>query len=398
MLPLPIREPNAESGQGRMFFDKLVILRGLGVTAIFALHFFGDIFHKDGYSWNGLWLNPLSEPSLLFHLCSPITYGWTAIFLFFVISGFVIHNSFLRGGEFNIRAFYWRRWWRLYPPYLLAMLCFCVLNRVDVTSGGGAWQLISHLLLIQNFHASSFHGIAPTLWYVAAEFQLYLLFPLLLFFRQQFGMRNTLLFTLGLSIVSRLVGMALVELDDSDPTLAIWLFPSAIWFDWTLGAYLAECYYKGERAFPVTTRQLAGLIVLFVAMTFFLPTKAFSTQLVSFIFAVVIEKYLRASDRLKWYERAILPVGWCSYSLYLWHEPLSYRVLWKLESWGLPDRGSVEMTIGMALVFLAVFAWSFFAFASVERWGKRAGSYLWQWWQPGHASHPTPGRVPSHRA
>lgn len=54
-----------------------------------------------------------------------VKHGWLGVSVFFVLSGYSIHASVLR--KPSVRTFVWRRFWRIYPPYLASLLVVCVI-------------------------------------------------------------------------------------------------------------------------------------------------------------------------------------------------------------------------------------------------------------------------------
>jgi peptidoglycan/LPS O-acetylase OafA/YrhL len=50
--------------------------------------------------------------------------GWVGVPIFFTVSGFCIHLSYQRSRENGFKRFFTRRFFRIYPPYLLAVLFF----------------------------------------------------------------------------------------------------------------------------------------------------------------------------------------------------------------------------------------------------------------------------------
>src|SRR5579859_2460318 len=52
--------------------------------------------------------------------------GWVALPIFFVVSGFCIHLSFCQSAQPSLKKFYVRRFFRIYPAYLVALLIFAI--------------------------------------------------------------------------------------------------------------------------------------------------------------------------------------------------------------------------------------------------------------------------------
>lgn len=108
--------------------------------------------------------------------------------LFFVLSGFLITRQ-LAGGM-PIRTFYWHRFAKIYPTYLLAVLVFGLLARVDEAD---VW--LQHILAFHNTSVVLSSRMSGHLWSLAVEIQFYLLAPVLF----AFGFRW--LSPLGLALV-----------------------------------------------------------------------------------------------------------------------------------------------------------------------------------------------------
>jgi len=106
---------------------------------------------------------------------------WTAlgqygVFLFFLVSGYIVPASLERKGD--VRAFWVSRAFRLYPVYLLASVALLVLSwaGLGTLSGGGQHPLsaaLGHLLMLSGVLDSA---NAPfTVWTLAYEMVFYLL-------------------------------------------------------------------------------------------------------------------------------------------------------------------------------------------------------------------------------
>lgn len=112
-------------------------------------------------------------------------YGYTGVYVFFVISGFIIPYSLQRGGYtlHNFGRFILKRSIRIYPPYLLSIpitvLAFSSLvhpHSSDVIHVG-FWQVCYHLLYLNDLVGSPWINVVY--WTLAIEFQWYLLAGLL---------------------------------------------------------------------------------------------------------------------------------------------------------------------------------------------------------------------------
>ncbi len=104
--------------------------------------------------------------------------------LFFVISGFLITNILLRvrGAENRgaaLRAFYWRRALRIFPPYYACLIAMLIVG--VAFPDGTLWSCLTYTY---NFHAILRNDHVPYLghfWTLCVEEQFYLLWPALLF-------------------------------------------------------------------------------------------------------------------------------------------------------------------------------------------------------------------------
>src|SRR5205807_7495201 len=113
------------------------------------------------------------------HLLFLALFGRLAVALFIVISGFCLmlpvsrRELDLRGG---VPRFFAKRARRILPPYYASIVLALLLLPVRV----GKWDLLSHLLLIQNLDPTRAVAINGVLWSIAVEWQIYFWFPLFL--------------------------------------------------------------------------------------------------------------------------------------------------------------------------------------------------------------------------
>lgn len=105
----------------------------------------------------------------------------------------------------GIRTFFGRRAKRILPPYFLAMAASLVLiftlvgektgTHWDVSIPVTKQDIITHILLIQDFFTSTSGKINHSFWSISVEWRIYFLFPILLWFWRTIGATRTLLIT-----------------------------------------------------------------------------------------------------------------------------------------------------------------------------------------------------------
>ena len=120
--------------RARVRWERVDQLRGLAALAVVACHLSVSAYLRapnlDGGPWP--WLRMI------------LGFGYLGVPLFFVISGFCIHLPYARAlaGDRedaalpDWRRFFARRFWRLYPPYLGALVVAVALWWV---TGGPIW-------------------------------------------------------------------------------------------------------------------------------------------------------------------------------------------------------------------------------------------------------------------
>ena len=318
--------------------DFLDHIRGIAILAVFLFH---SVITACGGSYElpwGSWIPDFDVPSSFLALL-PLSFGWSGVAIFFVVSGFCIHLSFMRNP--NWRDFTIRRLFRIYPPYLFAVLLFALLIPWSRISYGlfGAAQLGSHLALIHNFDERSLFGISPSFWSIAVEVQLYLLYPMLLAMVAWCGWRRSLMYIGTLEIGLRMVSsVALVSTGESVPLWFVGI-PLIYWFSWSIGAVVADAYLLGRRI-PFSNHSLLAWSTAAIISRFIKPLASFSFLFFALLTATAIAKLLNRKDRpipFSSFSRPLRSIGLWSFSIYLLHQPLlalSPRIAAKLSFTG----------------------------------------------------------------
>jgi peptidoglycan/LPS O-acetylase OafA/YrhL len=300
-------------------------VRGFAILGVFVFHCVGVAFGHDQLYWNGQFKDFSCSSQFLAIL--PATWGWAGVAIFFVVSGFCIHLSFIRGTLNDWRGFWVRRFFRIYPPYFLALIFFAFvfpLSRVPVGTLYGWAQFGSHALLAHNFDTRTFFGINVAFWSISVEVQLYLLYPLLIALVGKIGWHRAL-FILGIVEVSfrALAGGVFATTGHEVPIWVIGL-PFGYWFSWAIGAAIADALVK-KRPMPFCSVPSIVWLLLAIGSIYAKVSYQFSFMFFAVFTAAVIARQLE-SDRAIPVPHFILThlrsLGICSYSFYLLHEPL----------------------------------------------------------------------------
>ncbi|MBI5396616.1 MAG: acyltransferase [Verrucomicrobia bacterium] len=146
---------------------------------------------------------------LVFHLEVPFCQlGWSGVFLFFVISGFLITGILLdtKDREGYFRNFYIRRSLRIFPIYylLLAAVVVWIKWRGEPLGALGWYVVYAQNILIgrESFSVAFPHWMNHT-WTLAVEEQFYLLWPLCVFLLSRRALVVMSVSLIGVSILCR---------------------------------------------------------------------------------------------------------------------------------------------------------------------------------------------------
>ena len=253
---------------------RIDVLRGVAIALVLLFHLLDSNFGTDlpGYRNYLLQLNGVTRSWWLF---SPFAFGWVGVSLFFVISGYVIHRSYLLSEGFSWLSFAARRFCRIYPAYFVLLVLFAYYSHTPFVSK----DFVYHVFLVHNLSQDTFFGsINGSFWSLAVECQLYALYPLAMIARRRWGWRVML----GISFVVATICLAIAYTSVSLPpeNRTIWFSPLALWPTWLIGAAIAEQHIQGQQIFRSSRLWIVFMGALCVA--------SYSVQLtypLSFIFA-----------------------------------------------------------------------------------------------------------------
>jgi peptidoglycan/LPS O-acetylase OafA/YrhL len=187
--------------------ERLDHLRFLAAFMIIAFHSFPPMFavlRQIPCDWNfvmnnlgdltGIWMIPRAM----------LVEGQSAVGLFLTLSGFLFARITAKS-DIVPHKFYLNRLLRIYPLYM----CFILLALFLSPGDNPLQSLCLSVLTLQNLpHATAHSVLTPHLWSIAVEFQIYLLFPIVLSEYRSKGLK-ALFFFIAVAIVLKLLVYAL---------------------------------------------------------------------------------------------------------------------------------------------------------------------------------------------
>jgi len=282
--------------------------------------------------------------------------------LFFVISGLCIRLAHRGAGEFSVGHFYWRRFWRIYPAYLISLLLFAALQHYQ-----NIRDILAHLFLVHNFSLSYLYSINRPFWSLALEVQVYLLYPVLLLMHKRWGVVRTGTVLFGLYLASYGLGSQAVCQRLHWPALAVAQhLPTRLWFTWYAGFLLAEAFSANLRPSHSSRIILCALLLLFPLVRVYRPLMTIQTPVAGIILTLLAWEYLNMNLNLGLPGKWLASLGACSYSFYLYFDQLVDPILKMLSSQGHLSFNAIRFGIGYPVVLLSIFIFSFFAHRFVE--------------------------------
>ena len=296
-------------------------MRGIAILMVITFHFLYATFHYGALGWNGVF--PNLNHSATFLLVSPLTFGFGGVGLFFAISGFCIHLSYEKTKVQGWGAFFRRRFFRIYPTYLIALVVFAFFyppTRYTLTSLANFKQFYSEVFLCFNLHPSTRWPVNGSFWSVAVEMQLYLLFPFVYWLSRQLGWSTVL----TLCFVSETAAIWSGWLFDAEPPFWITNGPFHYLFSWTIGAKLADDYIH-NRPLCLHWVPLPFWLALLTLSLTFKPLSEIHFMCFSLTGVALIARLI--TEQLVWdsqsrFGRHLAWLGVSSYSLYLFHQPI----------------------------------------------------------------------------
>jgi peptidoglycan/LPS O-acetylase OafA/YrhL len=367
-------------------------LRGLAILMVLLYHGWVHTIQAPIRAGVGAWTVDLTYP---------LHYGYLGVHLFLVLSGFCLTYPLARGGTAGMRLqlgrFFQRRAWRILPPFYVALAVFALMRVLEAPlmaalgrSGDGhagvtLGQVLAHVFMVHNLSPAWLGTINGSFWSLALEWQLYLVFPLLVWGIRRWGLLPTLGAVLVLTVSYRTWAFATKDTTRLDIAyFYCYALPGRL-FEFALGMTAAVLLARRTGVVSARWNGGIGLVALTLGALGLTVTNAWSpyspvTDVIWGLafFCLVLWAGGRAAGGGSWLEwRPLEALGVISYSVYLIHEPLIRAGYMVLRS-RLPSPTVALLFFELAVVPLLIgLGWLFFRLVEARfiRMGKaRAGA------------------------
>lgn len=185
---------------------------------------------------------------------------------FFVLSGFVLHLNYrraLEARELSYRDFMLRRWFRLWPTHVAALLLVVALAPAisfsAIFSEFTAWEIFEIVFMLHSLDPdiAIYYAINGPAWSISTEFLFYLTLPLL----TALALRSPLLM-LGGCVVwlsGYLMLTASLSLDENQLTGFIYISPFSRLLEFAFGVFICEQWVRSGSSGRSLDRRIATL-------------------------------------------------------------------------------------------------------------------------------------------
>ncbi|MGN6219633.1 MAG: acyltransferase family protein [Microbacterium sp.] len=318
---------------------------------------------------------------------------------FVVLTGFVLFLPFARDpsrlGRFSTGPYLKRRLRRIVLPYYVALAYAILLPQALVVlmkalGRDASWQpwpsigdLLSHLTFTHMFFPQYWSTINGSLWTMALEMQLYLIFPLVMLAAARWGLRAVF----GAIVVSVLfrIGVDIFVGDAEFSVVFLWAASGLgrlTEFSFGMLAAVAGFRVAGRMRRPHVIAVLAVMVVAYLVATepFFrgtvLPIRDLGLSMLFGGLIVLVLTVRPIAALFAW--RPISWLGYRSYSLFLIHQPTLWYLSEFLQKFTHVPEGAGLLALLWTVGFAVVLGVGQALFVTVERpciaWAKQVPS------------------------
>jgi peptidoglycan/LPS O-acetylase OafA/YrhL len=295
-------------------------------------------------------------------------YLWTGVDLFFVISGFVFSSMLLpntqapeAAGRNALLPFWLRRFFRIYPLYLLALVAYFLISPPGEQTDHYFFRHLAFLHTTESLEEAYYFN--PAFWTLPAEMEFYLILPLLAL------LRGRVRWLLAVSLVTLAIGCFARYMsgpEDFWKVLSVHI-PSLL-PEFMLGVLLAAVVTHGrELNWRWSSRQALAAFavgVVLVVVTYMIKYGGLGLEnnklldapwnfLCALGYALIMFPVLLVKEELwpSWLKRVAIFAGVGSYGVYLFHN-LVPRLL---ERGGVTFRGVPFVLLALTLTIVLAF-------------------------------------------
>lgn len=190
--------------------EQLDSVRGLAAFVVF----FGHIYSQ--YPFLPVAISEYTPFKVLIN-------GHSSVIMFFLLSGFVLMLPFLKGQSIGYREFLIKRIFRIYVPYLAAVLLALICSMTIVSGNvegfdeyfNQFWNykldlslILQHVFFIGNINSYAFD---PVIWSLIHEMRISILFPVLAVMAFRLNWKTNIVIGLALSMITAVVHLLGLE-------------------------------------------------------------------------------------------------------------------------------------------------------------------------------------------
>ncbi len=316
---------------------------------------------------------------IVYHFCNHLqmpdiidkarNFGGTGIHLFFFLSGFGLSLSKAQ----PFKTFIKRRLIKVYLPFALSIVLIFTADLIWRLYQGGPNEYMSHFLLYKMVDSELIFAFGGQYWFVGTIIELYLLFPLLSYLKNQWGPKTFLILCVSISVMH--LGLCTYFQWFDRVTLSI--FTQYLW-EFGLGMYFAHRYKVDDWAFWKIKNSSLILVVVVCIPLMALMASSGTTMGKLFndfpaflgytaLCLLVYKSVKKVAPPLNHFFRS---TGQYSYAMYLIHVLLLDIYIMYLTAWNIPYR-YLEMGILIVLLYPAAIAFHY-GTDIVQRFGSMA--------------------------
>ncbi len=338
------------------YFAPLTGLRGL--AALIVLFFHVVLVAPIHESYGAV----IDELLLFYHN------GFLGIYLFFVLSGFLLSFSFLsaqqKNKKSNLKQFAINRCLRVLPSYYVQIIILSLATWLFIGVKFSPYDIIMHLLMLHNLDISTSGSMNAVYWTLPIEWNFYYALPLLSLFFLKGRWFWLIIISLVLGLGSRVL-IGEVFFAQAEVHERVWIATQIFAIPEYFLFGMAGAYWRfklDKNSWPIRygdVIMIVGAILLIIGIKNIKWWLYWTTPqhywwnayaplaLTLFVFGASAQQRL---SRLLWTNRFMMVLGILSYGIYLWHWILLEKILNKLNiiEW-LNRQGASELSILLIL-------------------------------------------------